>query len=73
MSTPSSPKTYLPRMLTASTLSPFSVSRVMIVCTHSYRIALPAFFAVSVLLATFGKFGLNRSKIVDKQQQGVRG
>lgn len=39
-------------MLTASTLSPFSVSRVMMVCTHSYRIALPAFFAVSVLLAT---------------------
>lgn len=41
-------------MLTASTLSPFSVSRVMMVCTHSYKMALPAFFAVSVLLATFG-------------------
>lgn len=45
-------KAYRPRMLIASTLSPFSVSRVMMVCTHSYRIALPAFFAVSVLLAT---------------------
>ena len=40
-------------MLTASTLSPFSVSSVMIAWTHSYRIALPAFFAVSVLLATY--------------------
>lgn len=39
-------------MLMASTLSPFSVSSVMMVCTHSYKIAFPAFFAVSVLLAT---------------------
>ena len=46
--------TYRPRILMASTLSPASVSSVMIVCTHSYNIAFPAFFAVSVLLATYG-------------------
>ena len=43
----------LPRMLMASTRSPLSDSMAMMVCTHSYRIALPAFLEVSVLVATW--------------------
>jgi hypothetical protein len=41
-----------PRMLTANTRKPDSLSTFMIVCTVSYRIALPAFLLASVLVAT---------------------
>mmetsp|Transcript_39471 Transcript_39471/g.130653 ORF Transcript_39471/g.130653 Transcript_39471/m.130653 type:complete len:276 (-) Transcript_39471:331-1158(-) len=41
-----------PRMLTARTRRPDSTSIAIMVRTHSYRIALPAFFADSVFVAT---------------------
>ncbi len=41
-----------PRMLMASTRRPPIVSMDMIVCTHSYKIALPAFLLPSVFVAT---------------------
>lgn len=56
-------------MLMASTLRPFSVSSVMIVWTHSYRMAFPAFFAVSVLLATCQLIKEKRSVEKDKRTQ----
>ena len=39
-----------PRMFTANTRRPESLSMPMMVCTHSYRMAFPAFFDVSVVL-----------------------
>jgi hypothetical protein len=42
-----------PRMLIASTRRPLSARIFMIVRAHSYRIALPTFFADSVLVATY--------------------
>lgn len=39
-------------MLTAIDLMLLSLSSLMIVVTHSYRTALPAFLAVSVVVAT---------------------
>ena len=43
---------YLPSMLTASVCKPCSDCTPMMVFTHSYKIALPAFLAVSVVVAT---------------------
>lgn len=42
----------LPSILTASTLSPLSEFISIIVLQVSYRIALPTFFVLSVLVAT---------------------
>lgn len=43
----------LPRMLIASTRKPPLSSMLMMVSTHSYKIALPAFLFDSVLVATW--------------------
>ena len=43
---------HLPKMLTAMDLRLLSLSSFMMVCTHSYKIEFPAFFAVSVVVAT---------------------
>ena len=52
---------YLPRMLMASTLRPPMDCTPMMVCTHSYRMAFPAFRAPSVFVATCARMSLMAS------------
>mmetsp|Transcript_29970 Transcript_29970/g.47225 ORF Transcript_29970/g.47225 Transcript_29970/m.47225 type:complete len:200 (+) Transcript_29970:684-1283(+) len=50
-----------PRMFTASMRRPASASVRRIVCTHSYRMALPAFLAVSVCVAVWARMSFMAS------------
>ena len=49
---------HLPRMLMANTLRPPMDSTPMMVSTHSYKMAFPAFRAPSVLVATCARMSL---------------
>lgn len=62
----------LPNILIASTRNPPLSSMLMIVSTHSYRMAFPAFLFDSVLVATQEKYSNYKSQVAIHQHQYYR-